>query len=255
VLYFFRTPPGVRVGRAPIDEDAIRLLEQHNPDVRFDWTQILRPPPPQASRREEHRRGPERAHGRHDRQSPHPPPRSAAEYAAAEYNGSAEPVSETEGYAEAPGNATTGGSVEPLEDERVEAFEPEPLEREPLESQLLEPSELEPMDLSEREPVELQEPEPVEPPELLEPAEPAVEPRYARLGFEGLARLRARHAEILARISEKPLDEAVREELRAKAERLNPDAWVTADEVTEALEQYERVFEELRAVVGRHRRK
>jgi hypothetical protein len=72
------------------------------------------------------------------------------------------------------------------------------------------------------------------------------------LGAEGLARLRARHAEVLARISEKPFEEAQREELRAKAERLNPDAWVTDAEVSAALEQYETVFEELRAVVGRH---
>ena len=45
LLYWFRTPPGVRVGRSPIDETAIRLLEQHNPDVQFDWTRILKAPP------------------------------------------------------------------------------------------------------------------------------------------------------------------------------------------------------------------
>jgi hypothetical protein len=55
----------------------------------------------------------------------------------------------------------------------------------------------------------------------------------------------------MARISERQLEEGAREELRAKAERLNPDGWVTDDDVTAALEQYETVFEELRAVVGR----
>ncbi len=75
--------------------------------------------------------------------------------------------------------------------------------------------------------------------------------RYIRLGAEGLARLRARYAEVLTRIGEKPLDEPVREELKTKAERLNPDAWVTNHEVAAALEQYETVFEALRAVVGR----
>ena len=44
ILYWFRTPPAVRVGRAAIDEDAIHLLEQHNPDVQFDWTRILKQP-------------------------------------------------------------------------------------------------------------------------------------------------------------------------------------------------------------------
>ena len=42
ILYWFRTPPGVRVGRAALDEDTIRLLEDHHPDIQFDWPQILR---------------------------------------------------------------------------------------------------------------------------------------------------------------------------------------------------------------------
>jgi hypothetical protein len=80
----------------------------------------------------------------------------------------------------------------------------------------------------------------------------------ARLGAEGLARLRARHAEILARISERQLEDDVREELKARAERLNPDAWVTDEEVRQGLEQYEAVFDSLRSVLGhprRHRRR
>src|SRR4029079_1050320 len=42
ILYWFRTPPGVRLGRAALDEAAIRLIEEHNPDVEFDWTRILK---------------------------------------------------------------------------------------------------------------------------------------------------------------------------------------------------------------------
>jgi hypothetical protein len=78
---------------------------------------------------------------------------------------------------------------------------------------------------------------------------------YQRLGAEGLVRLRARYAEVMARIAERPLEEPAREELQQRAERLNPDAWVTADEVSAALEQYETVFEGLRGVVGRHPRR
>ena len=44
ILYWFRTPPGVRVGRSALDEDAIRMLEEHNPDVHFDWTRMLKQP-------------------------------------------------------------------------------------------------------------------------------------------------------------------------------------------------------------------
>ena len=77
----------------------------------------------------------------------------------------------------------------------------------------------------------------------------------ARLGFEGLSRLRARHAEVLARISEKVTDAARRDELKSDAERLNPDTWVTDAEVTAGLESYETVFESLRGVVGRRRKR
>ncbi len=77
----------------------------------------------------------------------------------------------------------------------------------------------------------------------------------ARLGTEGIVRLRGRYAEILARIDERITEPARRDELKAQAERLNPDAWVTAPEVQAGLEQYETVFEGLRAVVGRRRRR
>lgn len=48
VIYWFRTPPGVKVGRSPFDSATQRSLEQQYPDVKFDWTQIVaaRMPPP-----------------------------------------------------------------------------------------------------------------------------------------------------------------------------------------------------------------
>ncbi|HXW03609.1 MAG TPA: hypothetical protein VD833_00140 [Vicinamibacterales bacterium] len=78
---------------------------------------------------------------------------------------------------------------------------------------------------------------------------------HARLGAEGVQRLRARYAEVLARISERITDPVRRDQLKAEAERLNPDTWVTADEVTAGLDQYEVVFERLRAAVGSRRRR
>ena len=42
ILYWFRTPPGIRVGRAALDEETIALIEQSHPTIRFDWRQILR---------------------------------------------------------------------------------------------------------------------------------------------------------------------------------------------------------------------
>jgi hypothetical protein len=48
-------------------------------------------------------------------------------------------------------------------------------------------------------------------------------------------------------------DPVRQEQLKAQAERLNPDTWVTNQEVRDGLEQYEAVFDSLRAVVGRKR--
>jgi hypothetical protein len=48
VLYWFRTPPGVRVGREPFDEGVRRALEAQNPDITFDWPTILDTPIPSA---------------------------------------------------------------------------------------------------------------------------------------------------------------------------------------------------------------
>jgi hypothetical protein len=41
LLYWFRTPVGARVGRSPLDPDAIRALEESHPDIHFDWPALL----------------------------------------------------------------------------------------------------------------------------------------------------------------------------------------------------------------------
>jgi hypothetical protein len=78
---------------------------------------------------------------------------------------------------------------------------------------------------------------------------------HERLGADGVARLRARYAEVVSRIAERIPDPARRDELKAQADRLSPDTWLTDDDVTQALEQYEAVFAALREVVGRKRRR
>lgn len=76
-----------------------------------------------------------------------------------------------------------------------------------------------------------------------------------KLGAEGLARLRGRYAEMLARISERIPDAERQAELKTVAERLNPDAWVTDADVLAGLDAYESTFESLRSVVGHRRRR
>jgi hypothetical protein len=212
VLYWFRTPPGVKVGRAALDEDAIRLIEQLNPGIEFDWTRILKGQgaPPTESRPPIEARRQRPDHRRPQTQHAPPPARPAQPPVAA---------------------ATPSGSL------------PSELSSDPATSPQEEP---------------LADPGPASEPSTDAP--PRIEtdvptPAHARIGADGVQRLRARYAEILVRISERTADPARREELKAQADRLNPDAWVTDDEVVQGLEQYESVFASLREVVGQKRRR
>jgi len=175
ILYWFRTPPGVRVGRGPLDEEAIRLIEAGNPDLQFDWTRILKGQPSPEGQLPERRQLPRDR----DRRAPTEPNRRA---------------------------------------ERASAVE---------------------------------QPAPPRPDPVLidEPTTPA----HARLGSEGLARLRGRYSEVLTRISERIPEPDRQAELKLLAERLNPDAWVTDTEVTGGLESYETTFASLRAALGQRR--
>ena len=41
ILYWYRTVPGVQVGRAALDDAAMRALEEQYPHIDFDWPYIL----------------------------------------------------------------------------------------------------------------------------------------------------------------------------------------------------------------------
>lgn len=41
VIYWYRTAPGLRVGRPALDDAAMRSLEEQYPDIDFDWPYIL----------------------------------------------------------------------------------------------------------------------------------------------------------------------------------------------------------------------
>ena len=63
VLYWFRSPPGVKVGREPFDESVRRALEATYPAIAFDWKRIASTPmpPPQEAETWRERRQAERA--------------------------------------------------------------------------------------------------------------------------------------------------------------------------------------------------
>lgn len=88
---------------------------------------------------------------------------------------------------------------------------------------------------------------------MIAPDEPMTT-AHARLGFEGLVRLRARYGETMARITERIPDPNQQTQLKSMAERLNPDAWVTDADVSDGLESYERTYDALRGSIGNRRR-
>jgi hypothetical protein len=58
LLFWFRTPPQVKVGRLPFTDDVRRAIEAQNPGIRFDWPRLLATPipPPDAEHWRERRR-------------------------------------------------------------------------------------------------------------------------------------------------------------------------------------------------------
>jgi hypothetical protein len=46
VLYWFRTPPNVKVGREPFDDHVMHALEAQYPSMRFDWAALRNTPIP-----------------------------------------------------------------------------------------------------------------------------------------------------------------------------------------------------------------
>ena len=70
LLYWFRTPPNVSIGRLPLDEDAIRAIEDANTDLAFDWAKMLRVKPRRFPARADDTAGRRRARGGSRRETP-----------------------------------------------------------------------------------------------------------------------------------------------------------------------------------------
>jgi hypothetical protein len=41
ILYMFRTPGGVRVGREALEADVLKQIEAQHPDIEFDWSAVF----------------------------------------------------------------------------------------------------------------------------------------------------------------------------------------------------------------------
>jgi hypothetical protein len=75
VLYLFRSPAHLKIGRQPLDAEVVEALEHTHPDLSFDWTELRKEPRPDPRPRPLRRTRPER------RKSS--PPRSSATVAVA----------------------------------------------------------------------------------------------------------------------------------------------------------------------------
>lgn len=220
LLYWYRTAPGVMLGRAALDEDAIRTIEEQHPDIDFDWpaiialSEVMTPedetpaprPQQQQQRREKRGRGRDR-----DR-----------DQGREEYKVIAEPSGDVVSALD-PDSIPARSAVAPQDTEALRsAFAPQDAEALRRDGDVVEPA-------------------------------PQVEQRGLvdeLAGREIGARLRARYAEIVARIDNLDLDGAAREAWLARAEAIDPDAWESPEAVLQGVSNADTLFEKLKTELG-----
>jgi hypothetical protein len=236
ILYWFRTPPGVKVGRPALDEEAIRWIEEHNPDIEFDWQKILEAQPPPASPPDDGRNrrprgksersgrdardGRDGRNGRDNRRRQQPPPARPA--------------------AQPPQPSANVPAV--LADPEATALDVEAV------SSVFEDEETDTPFSEDRPAIDALEQ--ITQPDAEELLPATGRPIESIVGKEQLTRMRARYAELQARITERGGDAARIEELRGKAEALNPDTWVTQEEARAGLQEFDTKIRELRLALG-----
>ncbi|MDP2319407.1 MAG: hypothetical protein Q8O42_08740 [Acidobacteriota bacterium] len=197
LLYWYRTAPGILLGRAPLDEDAIRTIEDQHPEIDFDWPAILAlsevmAPEDEAPARPRQPEG-RRPRGRDPQREA--PPRGRPEAAAA-------PTAELDALAE---------------DEVLE-------------------TELEEGVSAAAGTIEDAPPPPRHVHGLLEEL----------VGREIATRLRARYAELSARIHERHADAVERDLWMTRAAALDPDTWLTPQAILEGVRRADAHFDSLR---------
>jgi len=210
VLYWYRSAPDVRVGRAALDHEAIREIESAHPEILFDWSEILEmgamaQPEVEQPRQPRKRLPPRPRDESRDRRPPHPPePRPAAQAAGVE----------------------SASGVADFDQAAADAW-------------LAEASDAEVAVASEMEAVFVHD---VGSP----PAAPTAGLLDELVGRGIATRLRGRYAELSARLAAHPADETTKEIWRVRLEDLNPETWVTAGEVMAGMSRADALYDALR---------
>ena len=202
LLYWYRTAPGIVQGRSPLDEDAIRTIEEQHPDIDFDWPAILalaevmtpedeapQRPPQQQPRQGKRQRGRDQ---RPSQQSAREPAPSSA----------------------APPESRRDDRI----DEPADAIKPEEEEDEEISGGI----------------------------EIPPPRNLLVEELAGR---EIGSRLRARYAEIIGRIQALDVDGSVKDAWFKRAEAIDPETWMTPEQVLEGVRNADAQYDKLRSAL------
>jgi hypothetical protein len=219
LLYWYRTAPGIVLGRSPLDEDAIRTIEEQHPDIEFDWPAILALSEVMTPEDE----APAKPQQREQRRDRRPKDRDSRESASARQPRESASDRETESASAGDTESASAreNAAELRRDDRVDAS-----------SDAVGPeAEVEIAPLTEHVPS-------TRPSGLVEQL----------AGREIAARLRGRYAEITMRIRD--ADASVREALLKRAEALDPDRWDTPEAVLQGVSNADALFEQLRQLVA-----
>ena len=198
VLYWYRTAPGVRVGRPALDEDAIRVIEEQHPEIEFDWPHILEVGASSAPEVEHRQVRP--------RRKPQKPREETAALVVESADTTVDEDSDREDESERDRDSAMSAGADDA-NEATDAI---------IES------------------------------DQSAPPPPAHSLLDQLVGREIATRLRGRYAEISARIRQRAPDETTREIWQARAAELDPDSWVTPEEILNGVSRADELFDALR---------
>jgi hypothetical protein len=216
LLYWYRTAPGITLGRSPLDEDAIRAIEEQHPDIEFDWPAILAlsevmTPEDEAPQRPQQR---EQREARKERQRPGRDAGGPREREPASARETPRSASAGESGGELRRDDRTDENVSPVKP-MAEAL-PDAVSETPQETQTV----------------------------LSAPHSGLVDQLAGR---EIGSRLRGRHAEMAMRVRD--ADPSVRDSLMKRVESIDPDRWDTPEAVLHGVSNADAIFEQLRAAL------
>ena len=215
ILYLFRSPPNIKVGRGSLDPEVLSVIELAHPELTFDWDKMRRdrPKPMVPAARKFRRDQNTKAVGR-DRNS-----KARSERAFEPRKDRVDTRSEQAGLAE-----------------RITPSTEMPVEKEP--NQRIEQDKLA---VAATEQVSERTDGDVEPIEHSQQGHPVSE----LLGAVALDDLRSRYLRLLERFDSAELEGSARSTLSERVNALDPDRWDAGKEVVHAIESFDREWQEI----------